>query len=114
MNVGGNPNPLTPDTLRAELGELELRLTRFIADQLLRKADVADLTDVRIMMDRLLRGELTEALLGIVDDRIEAALAGRDDRMLSHRGALVALLLFVIALATLTLNITVALKGGTL
>lgn len=78
-------SPLNRDALRAELAEMELRLRIYFDDQLKHKADGASVISLELAMDKLERGDFTDAQARAIDGRVNAILGARGERAWTRR-----------------------------
>lgn len=113
-------------TLRAELAELELRLTKAITAGLSQKADVSHVTSLELRlstlerdsvrqddalrreMSALSRGQLPVAVERSVDERIEDALVAHTDKGWTARERVFGVIAIVVAVLSLALATYVA------
>ena len=100
------------DALRAELAEMELRLRIYFDDRLSHKAEASELVTLRLVVDKLERGEWNDAqrrsILAQVRDHIDTT----SDRAWTRRDQFFTLLGVALASCSLFIYILVASHGG--
>lgn len=110
---------ISEERLRAALAEMELRLRIWLDEQLKHKADTATLLevvrrvgDLEVNRQARDRGELTQAQVLFIDDRIDERAATRTSQGWSSRERWMAVASVLIAAAMFVLSIVIAFHGG--
>ncbi len=110
-NESGKPITVSRADLRADLAEMELRLRIYFDDQLKHKADIAQVIEHGLLLDRLGRGEFTAAQTNSIEAIIAGTLTERTDRGWTTRERWFGILTIFVALGSFLLAILVATHG---
>lgn len=102
---------ISRDALRADLLQLRLDLNRDIEEALRRKADLSLVLEMRLALDKLSRGEFTEAQERGIDERVRLAAKDAKDDTWTSRERLTMVVQICSTVAALAVSLLLAAHG---
>ncbi len=97
--------------LRADLAEMELRLRIYFDDQLKKKADIGNVTENTLALEKLGKGEFNDAQRNAIEVLISNTLVQKTDRGWTTRERYFGILTILVALGSFLLAVLVATHG---